>query len=63
VATQASKAINFSKDAFQQIKNIKDGAQGILGKTNLDFVRNPTPVGTGFPGVGTGLHPEAGQGT
>lgn len=50
VATQASKAINFSKDAFQQIKNIKDGAQGILGKTNLDFVRNPT-FSQGFKGL------------
>ncbi|RKH06705.1 hypothetical protein D7V97_22290 [Corallococcus sp. CA053C] len=51
VATQATKAVNFGKDAFQQIKNVSKGAQGILGKTNLDFVRNPTFAQGTFKGL------------
>jgi len=51
VATKASKAIAFSKDAFQQIKNIKKGAEGLLGKTNLDFIRNPTFAKGEFKGL------------
>ncbi|MCY1023472.1 hypothetical protein [Pyxidicoccus sp. MSG2] len=50
VATKASKAIGFGKDAFQQIKNIKQGAEGLLGKTNLDFIRSPT-YSQGFKGL------------
>lgn len=50
VATKTSKAIGFSKDAFQQIKNIKKGAEGLLGKTNLEFIRNPT-YAQGFKGL------------
>ncbi|WP_164020742.1 hypothetical protein [Pyxidicoccus trucidator] len=50
VATKSAKAFGFSKDAFQQIKNIKQGAEGLLGKTNLDFIRNPT-FSQGFKGV------------
>ncbi|MFP2925684.1 hypothetical protein ACLESO_10775 [Pyxidicoccus sp. 3LG] len=51
VATKTSKAIGFGKDAFQQIKNIKKGAEGLLGKTNLDFIRNPTFDKGGFKGL------------
>lgn len=51
VATKSAKAFGFSKDAFQQIKNIKNGAEGLLGKTNLDFVRNPTFAQGAFKGV------------
>ena len=51
VATRSAKAFAFSKDAFQQIKNIKQGAEGLLGKTNLDFVRNPTFAQGTFKGV------------
>ncbi|MBZ4419967.1 hypothetical protein [Myxococcus sp. RHSTA-1-4] len=51
VATQTSKAINFGKDAFQQVKNLKNGAQGLLGKTNLDFIRNPTFAQGTFKGL------------
>ncbi|MCE9669891.1 hypothetical protein LY474_19005 [Myxococcus stipitatus] len=51
VASQGVKAFNFSKDAFQQIKNIKNGAEGLLGKTNLDFVRNPTFANGAFKGL------------
>ncbi|NMO22148.1 hypothetical protein HPC49_36590 [Pyxidicoccus fallax] len=50
VATKSSKAIGFTKDAFQQIKNIKNGAEGLLGKTNLEFIRNPT-FDKGFKGL------------
>jgi len=51
VATQSSKALSYSKDAFQQIKNIKNGAEGLLGKTNLNFVRNPTFAQGTFKGL------------
>ncbi|MBJ6759694.1 hypothetical protein JGU66_02890 [Myxococcaceae bacterium JPH2] len=51
VASQSVKGFTFSKDAFQQIKNLKQGAEGLLGKTNLDFVRNPTFAEGTFKGV------------
>ncbi|MFE8597710.1 hypothetical protein KYC5002_19680 [Archangium violaceum] len=51
VASQGVKAFNFGKDAFQQIKNVSKGAQGLLGKTNLDFVRNPTFGQGAFKGL------------
>lgn len=51
VASQSAKALNFGKDAFQQIKNIKKGAEGLLGKTNLAFVRNPTFAQGTFKGL------------
>ncbi|MCP3143110.1 hypothetical protein [Pyxidicoccus xibeiensis] len=42
VATKTSKAIGFGKDAFQQIKNLGKGAEGLLGQANRAFVSNPT---------------------
>ncbi|RKH43533.1 hypothetical protein [Corallococcus sicarius] len=51
VASQGVKAVNFGKDAFQQIKNIKTGAEGILGKANAAFVRNPTFAQGAFKGL------------
>ncbi len=51
VATQTAKAIGYGKDAFQQLKNVKKGAEGLLGKTNLDFVRNPTFAKGSFKGL------------
>ncbi|WP_342376741.1 hypothetical protein NVS55_35990 [Myxococcus stipitatus] len=50
VVAQSAKAFAFSKDTFQQIKNIKNGAEGLLGKTNFDFVKNPT-FKEGFKGL------------
>lgn len=44
VATQTSKAVSFGKDAFTQISNAakKLPTEGILGKTGLGFITNPT---------------------
>ncbi|NTX17074.1 hypothetical protein HUA74_23310 [Myxococcus sp. CA051A] len=51
VATQSAKAFGFGKDAFQQIKNIKKGAEGLLTGKNLDFVSNPTYAKGEFKGL------------
>lgn len=51
VATRTSKAIGFGKDAFQQIKNIKQGAEGLLGKANRAFITNPNYGAGGFKGL------------
>lgn len=51
VATKSAKAIGFGKDAFQQIKNIKQGAEGLLGKANRAFISNPNYGPGGFKGL------------
>ncbi|MBZ4401126.1 hypothetical protein [Myxococcus sp. AS-1-15] len=51
VATQSAKAFGYGKDAFQQIKNIKNGAEGLLTGKNLDFVSNPTYKAGEFKGL------------
>lgn len=51
IATQSAKAFGFGKDAFQQIKNVKKGAEGLLTGKNLDFVSNPTYAKGEFKGL------------
>ncbi|QQR43437.1 hypothetical protein JKA73_31075 [Myxococcus xanthus] len=51
VATQSAKAFGYGKDAFQQIKNIKNGAEGLLTGANRAFVSNPTYAAGEFKGL------------
>jgi hypothetical protein len=51
VISKGAKAVGFGKDAYQQIKNIKKGAEGLLGTANRAFVSNPNYGAGGFKGL------------
>lgn len=51
-ASNAAKAFKFGQDAFQQVKNLKNGAEtlGVLGGANRAFLSNPV-YSQGFKGL------------